>query len=89
MHPTPLQVLLALMQRAWVAEDTDEAAALARAAAPYVHVSTAARASPAARARPAAKPKHTNSDMSQLTDAELDALGDDGNGVAPEAEAPP
>ncbi len=58
---TPLQVLLALMQRKWDEGDLDAAAALARSAAPYVHPRAAVnRASP---------------DMSVLTDAELDAYG--------------
>ena len=56
---TPLQVLLALMQRKWDAGDENGAAALARMAAPCVHSRTV--------------PKRNNPDLSQLTDAELDS----------------
>jgi hypothetical protein len=69
---TPLQVLLALMQRKLEQGDEKEAAALARAAAPYVH--------------PRAVPKRNNPDLSQLTDAELDTYGEE-RGMGTEAEA--
>lgn len=72
-HLTPLQVLLALMQRKWDAGDEKEAAALARAAAPYVHSR--------------AVPKRNNPDLSQLTDAELAAYGE-GRGMEGAAEDP-
>ncbi len=68
---TPLQVLLALTVRKWEAGEEKEAAALARAAAPYVHSR--------------ALPKPNNPDLSQLTDAELEAYGG-GRGVEAEAE---
>ena len=68
---TPLQVLLALMQRKWDAGEEKEAAALARAAAPYVHCR--------------ATPKPNNPDLSQLTDAELESYGE-GRGMEAEAD---
>ena len=58
---TPLQVLLALMQRKWDAGDGQGAAALARSGAPDVH--------------PRAVPKLNNPDQSQLPDAELESYG--------------
>ena len=60
---TPLQVLLTLMRRKLDRGDEKEAAALARAAAPYVH--------------PRAAAKGRGADLSRLTDAELDAHGDE------------
>jgi hypothetical protein len=69
---TPLQVLLVLMQRKLDAGDEEGAAALARAAAPYVHSRVTS--------------KRNNPDMSQLTDAELTEHGG-GRGMAAEAEA--
>lgn len=68
---TPLQVLLDLMQQSYAAGDKKEAAALARSAAPYVHARAA--------------PKRNLQDLSQLTDAELDRLGE-GSGTGAEAE---
>ncbi len=68
---TPLQVLLAVMQRKWDGGDEEEAATLARAAAPYV--------------RSRATSKRNNPDLSQLTDAELDAYGK-GRGMEAEAQ---
>ncbi len=68
---TPQQVLLALMQRKWDAGDPEGAAALARMAAPSVHSR--------------ATSKRNNPDLSQLTDAELDAYGK-GRGMETEAQ---
>ncbi len=68
---TPLQVLLALMQRKWDAGDENEAAALARATASYVH--------------PRAVTKGNNPDLSQLTDADLDTYGE-GRGMEAASE---
>lgn len=70
----PLQVLLVLMQRKWDAGDEEGAAALARMAAPYV--------------LSRAVPKRSNPDLSQLTDAELDAYGEGrGAGAAADDQA--
>lgn len=71
---TPLQVLLVLMQRKLDAGEEKEAAALARAAAPYVHC----------RALPK---RNSNPDLSQLPDAELEAYGE-GRGMEAEAQDP-
>ncbi len=79
--PTPLDVLLTVMQRKWEAGDLDAAAALARAAAPYLH------------SRPAAERPYRNASLRPdsfkdsprdqpaphlLTDAQLNRLLDDG-----------
>jgi hypothetical protein len=69
---TPLQVLLALMQRELEAGNAKEAAALARAAAPYVHARVV--------------PKRNSPDLSQLTDAQLESY--EGWGMEGEAEDP-
>ena len=42
--PTPLEVLLSVMNRRWAAGDEDAAVQLAKAAAPYVHPRAQARA---------------------------------------------
>ncbi len=68
---TPLQVLLALMQRKWDAGDAKGAAALARITASYVHSR--------------AVPKRNNPDLSQLTDAELESYAE-GRGMEASAE---
>jgi hypothetical protein len=68
---TPLQVIPDLMQQSYAAGDRKEAAALARSAAPYIHAR--------------AVPKRNFQDLSQLTDAELDCLGE-GPGTGAEAE---
>ena len=41
--PTPLEVLLSVMNRRWAAGDEDAAVQLAKAAAPYVHPRAQAR----------------------------------------------
>jgi hypothetical protein len=73
--PSPLDVLLRTMHRHFEAEEYDEAAAAAKAAAPYVHPRPSA-----ARALP---------DLSAVKDDELDdlcarsALGTDSQTVDP------
>ena len=42
--PTPLEILLVVMNRRWTAGDEDAAVQLAKAAAPYVHPRAQARA---------------------------------------------
>ncbi|HTW29532.1 MAG TPA: hypothetical protein VME92_20575 [Acetobacteraceae bacterium] len=63
--PTPLAVMLAVMQRKWQEGDYDAAATLARAAAPYLH----ARRASARDAAP--EPQHWSDAQLQLL------LGDD------------
>ncbi len=58
----PLEVLLAAMQQKWNAGDIDAAAALARVAAPYPH------------GRRATVRDASNTDLSQVSDADLDRL---------------
>ena len=57
--PTPLEVLLSVMNRRWAAGDEDAAVQLAKAAAPYVH--------PRAQARAA-------TDLAGMDDDELQAM---------------
>jgi len=60
---TPLAVLLAVMRRKWDEGDLDAAAALARAAAPYLHPR-----------RAALRADGVVADAHRLSDAELDGL---------------
>lgn len=61
---TPLEILLAAMHRKWEEGDLDAAAALARAAAPYIHP------------RRAVLRDVPQTGLHQLTDAQLRALAD-------------
>ncbi len=61
---SPLDVLLTLMREKWADGDKDEAASLAKAAAPYLH----------GKAPPAGPAKHP----SQMTDDELGGWEDAG-----------
>ncbi len=66
--PTPLEVLLRVMNRKWTEGDEDGAVQLAKAAAPYVHPRAAARGSV---------------DLAEVGDDELERMhGGDGAGAA-------
>jgi hypothetical protein len=83
--PTPLEVLLAAMQRKWEDGDLDGAAALARAAAPYLHPRHAALRLDQPPS-PKGSPRSTAPAAPHLlTDAQLDLLLED-NGGEPEGE---
>ena len=71
--PTPLEVLLGVMNRRWAAGDEDAAVALAKAAAPYVHPRAQARAI---------------TDIAGMDDDELRAM-DSRDGVADPAAGEP
>ncbi len=74
--PTPLDILLQAMQRKWRAGDLDGAAALARAAAPYLHPRHAAvRPDPGPAAHPKGSPRGPVAPH-LLTDAQLHLLLD-------------
>jgi hypothetical protein len=81
--PTPLEVLLAAMQRKWEEGDLDGAAALARAAAPYLHPRHAALRVDQPPS-PKGSPRGTAPAAPHLlTDAQLDLLLED-NGSEPD-----
>jgi hypothetical protein len=72
--PTPLAVLLAAMHAKWDEGDLEGAAALARAAAPYVHPRRATE-----------RPLQPDIAAHRLTDAELDLFSDPaGEGAPPQ-----
>jgi len=63
-EPSPLDIMLTAMRRKWRDGDEDGAVALAKAAAPYIH--------------PKAAAAHPINDLAQVSDDDLDQLGDHG-----------